>query len=306
MTISNSYDNYWKQQDSYDILSRIALYNRLLSRGFYKVKASRSKAEFTSILRRHDSGRTCYDKYSDEELVHRVNIVQPSRKASLLSDGTLFHAKRLRFIRLLEKNDDDSTIFHRFLDLPAELRNRVYEFYVEDFPRTLKLPTKPPLSRTCRLLCQEVLPIFYANLEFEIHLSQNALSSKKFSEDIETQMFLVHLSLADVACIRKLKLVINQAEGPYNRPNIPSLAETHISYHIELNFERSQMQVTMRDRYPALLEWWDWTTESCEHLTTSLLGLSNKLDTRQGRKVFRVQDIHGLRGVVEEVASRWY
>jgi hypothetical protein len=66
----------------------------------------------------------------------------------------------------------------RFLDLPAELRESIYEFSfssrrADDF-------NTPAISRTCRLLRKEALPLFYKTQRFALNLlTEDAVQSSK-------------------------------------------------------------------------------------------------------------------------------
>ncbi|TKA25879.1 hypothetical protein B0A50_05634 [Salinomyces thailandicus] len=60
--------------------------------------------------------------------------------------------------------EDKSARFPRFLDLPPELRNRIYHFALAPDPSTaLVRPAPPALSATSRQVRQETLPIFYGD-----------------------------------------------------------------------------------------------------------------------------------------------
>lgn len=61
-------------------------------------------------------------------------------KRDRYGDGRLDSDTRDRLLRALTKASHVGKQFHRFLDLPPELRTRVYEFYVAAFPENLLLP----------------------------------------------------------------------------------------------------------------------------------------------------------------------
>jgi hypothetical protein len=105
--------------------------------------------------------------------------------------------------------------FTNFVNLPAELRNLVYEFYVGDFgterypgdpPVTLGLtcPVHPPLSRVSRMLRHEVLPIFYGQCAFRLMLEWSTGSGRLHFTD-GALLFLHTLSSKNVACLRRLE-----------------------------------------------------------------------------------------------------
>ena len=198
-------------------------------------------------------------------------------------------------IGLLEKGDDDYT-FERFLDLPPELRVRVSEFYVAEFAETLKHPTRPPLARTCRLLRQEVSPIFYGNCEFEIHLKQDRRRPNKFAEDSMTRLFLLHLDAVDVASIRKLKVVVLRANPRF----IPTMA-TSIPFHIELERSAGQVKVEIEAGDRDRIRW--LTSQTQIRMANEILRQMEGLWIVNGRRQLTLHDIHALRGAVESKIS---
>lgn len=75
--------------------------------------------------------------------------------------------RRSAVIKILEAADEAAT-FPQFLELPPELRNRVYSMHFDTFP-VLEHPTTPPIARASRQLRQENLLLFYqsCNLYFQ-------------------------------------------------------------------------------------------------------------------------------------------
>lgn len=112
-------------------------------------------------------------------------------------------------IAKLDERDDTRT-FTKFLDLPAELRNCIYEFYMVDFPSTLRLPTTPPLARTNRKIREDVLPLFYSSHEFEIHFLTKPIygeNSRGCAKPMDIDYF-IEMSPPDLANIRRLKIIV--------------------------------------------------------------------------------------------------
>ena len=72
-----------------------------------------------------------------------------------------------RLTKALETADDNIT-FTKLFDLPAELRCRIYHFYVAAFPAELSSPSQPPLARTSTALRNEVLPILFDMTRFKL------------------------------------------------------------------------------------------------------------------------------------------
>ena len=61
----------------------------------------------------------------------------------------------------LEQADDEHNAFHRFLDLPPELRERVYTQFFNSYFDDDNPKCQPPISYASRTVRQEALPVFY-------------------------------------------------------------------------------------------------------------------------------------------------
>lgn len=80
---------------------------------------------------------------------------------------------------IMKRLEAISTSF-RFLDLPAELRNRIYGFYLAECgtvvikPYEKKTTGYPPITKVSRQTRSEVLPLFYASATFELSYTSKA------------------------------------------------------------------------------------------------------------------------------------
>lgn len=68
----------------------------------------------------------------------------------------------------LEKYDDEHNTFHRFPDLPPELRERIYTEYFNTYNEDDNPKCQPPISYTSRTVRREALPLFYECCLFSI------------------------------------------------------------------------------------------------------------------------------------------
>lgn len=76
-------------------------------------------------------------------------------------------ADRAACVKILEAADENQS-FPRFTELPPELRERIYKLYLAEMPEVLLFPAQPPLTRTCKLLRHEALPLFYQATAFKL------------------------------------------------------------------------------------------------------------------------------------------
>lgn len=212
--------------------------------------------------------------------------------------------RQIAILRL--RQADENQQFTRFLDLPAELRNRIYYFYDAHFDECLICPTKPPLARTCRQLNQELLPLFYSQHQFGIELKRirsNASLTRdarnQFRETVGTQLFLSTLSKTDVTRIRKLHIAVLDEK-------IGLFGATHGvagRIAIELGEGRHWRWRTWPEKGKFIAKWHRQRMKNIGgEIGESVI---NQVRHIGGRLVFSLQNIHDLRKAIgEAIGSR--
>lgn len=124
MGIYNGFDQYWQLERHYGV-KRSVLHEKVIGLGYKKVTSSRTAEELVELLHRHERGQVCYDRYTDQQLLHASQGTEWAIKAK--ADGTIPYTKRIRLINGLQKADTIGSSFTRFVDLPPELRIKVYQ-----------------------------------------------------------------------------------------------------------------------------------------------------------------------------------
>lgn len=119
-------------------------------------------------------GHLIYDAYPMADLLNFAS----NRKLDLGTSST-----KRRVVKVLERADDNAT-FHQFLELPAELRMRVYQLYYADISVPLTSPVEPPVTRASRQFRSEALPIFYATCTFAVHVVATSGMKPSFTEGV--------------------------------------------------------------------------------------------------------------------------
>ena len=183
MDVSDCFDDYWKLKH-YDS-HKLILHSLIQDLGYVRAKPTLPKERLSKIVQRRARGLLCYDRCTHDELktfIAARNIQLPkSRARAAMDPSSLVTAECVRMIKKLEA-EDEKLEFNKFLDLPPELRSRIYELYDAEFALRLKLPTTPPLGRTCRLVREELLPLFSANHTFYINLAQTSEDPVEYRE----------------------------------------------------------------------------------------------------------------------------
>jgi len=142
-------DNEYWQLENYIDTNANGL-KRLLAPKGYAVDGSMTKPELVLLKQRDDCNLINYDKCTEIEL----------RQFATARHIRLGQANdRKAIVKLLIARDHFGT-FKKFQHLPAELRNRIYVFYISGMPEVLTRPSLPPLAQTCKLLRDEVRPVF--------------------------------------------------------------------------------------------------------------------------------------------------
>jgi hypothetical protein len=149
---------YWALPD-YSYHTKAVLLE-ILDEHHYEVKKSSDKAELLFHIKRAKRYMVCYLKCSTAELHQFVkdrNLI-PSLPLSL---------SRTSLSKVLTTADEDLQL-SRILDLPAELRKEIYEYYVDFFEDELTTRCPPPLAQLSKQLKAEVLPIFHRRCVFRL------------------------------------------------------------------------------------------------------------------------------------------
>ncbi|KAK4922741.1 hypothetical protein LTR49_009929 [Elasticomyces elasticus] len=85
---------------------------------------------------------------------------------------------------------DHAPRFHRFLELPPELRTQIFEYYIAPFTLGgLHAPTMPPATRICRQLRHDILPLFFTNCTFDIHFLQTYGRTLRWDDPYSSNLY---------------------------------------------------------------------------------------------------------------------
>lgn len=198
--IPDGLDAYWRI-DSYRNATSRALTNQLRIIG-YDVHPRATKESLIRRCQRVDKGLLCYDPHCNHEL---WGFIQ-ARGLQVESSEATDHA---RLVQILEDGDSKRP-FHMFMDLPAELRANIYEYYICDFPEELHEPTQPPLARTNQQIRKEFLPVFYANHEILLKMTFDAEKKYDLRWDKGTDYFVKSLEPSSLAMLRKINITVRE------------------------------------------------------------------------------------------------
>lgn len=204
-------NRYWKlgfytDKTALELKSHLAAYD-------YKCPKNASKAELLDAVGRCQRGLLSYEKCSVDELLGFCL----ARKLSLPSERMTVP----RLARILEDADDEvDATFPRFMELPPELRNMIYELHFRDYDEISTEYCPPPITEVSRIGA-ESLPLFYKNVSFTWDLSLDTnfcIYAHTFTGDSHS---LTRMPAADLARIKNLKLhwtrVSHGARGLTNR-----------------------------------------------------------------------------------------
>lgn len=118
------------------------------------------------------SGHWCY-RCSNKELRELISIRKKEQQSTNRKDLEVYkmYLKRKSkwdLIKTLERLNSCRP-FHRFFDLPSELRNAIYELYIDSYGKpSVIAPITPPLALASKRAKRESLQIFYAICTFDI------------------------------------------------------------------------------------------------------------------------------------------
>lgn len=186
----------------------------------YRYSKGATKAVLIDAAGRCQRGLLSYERYDITELrtFRQVRNISPRSRPKTAP----------QLARLLEKADDEAT-FPRFLELPPELRNRVYEFHFRDYDEISTRHRQPPLTMV-PLIRAEALPVFYKSVTFtwDSSLDTNfCINKHKFTGDSHN---LLMMPVHNLAKIKNFKVhwtqVSRGSRGVTNR---------HVEYSVHLS-----------------------------------------------------------------------
>ncbi|EME83920.1 uncharacterized protein MYCFIDRAFT_195118 [Pseudocercospora fijiensis CIRAD86] len=157
---SASKDSFWKFIERFEG-GNAGLYRRQAREAGYDLAQSAKGDQVRKCLARMQRGLLCYETCSTPELEKFLEARNIHQHPEKLSRGGM--------IKRLMSADDDRD-FPRFMDLPPELRNSVYEFVMDEYAKTLITPAQPPFALVSRQVRDEALSTFYACCSFQIDL----------------------------------------------------------------------------------------------------------------------------------------
>lgn len=121
-----------------------------------------------------------------------------------------------RGFKVRQKTQDSHRSFTLLFDLPAEIRERIYEFCCDNDRKILeehfisaKPPPEPAIVCASRQLRKEALPVFYRHYRFPITFGSGALINKGClppSQEWRAARWYHRLDPAKLAMIRRLEL----------------------------------------------------------------------------------------------------
>ena len=208
----DQHDDYWKLDLHYNLTAKEM--RALLEERHYNVGTLMDKGRLKEHLRRTDLGLPSYYDLT----IDGLRALLALRKVSSDHGTSYGFTMKRRLVKWLEEADLHPD-FNRFLGLPPELRNKVYGYYYAGLRQPIYAPSQPPLSRICRQIRKESLPMFYAVCEFEFRLQRYTQLSKWSTTTADTVwrlticdrmlLFLHSTPPENLAAIRNLRVVVD-------------------------------------------------------------------------------------------------
>lgn len=207
-------DRYWRLPN-YALSNQVSEIRHHLK--FHNYPHTLPSSAFPSLLQNLARSLPGYEKCKTAEL--RLFALQ--RRLTTIVD--IPNANRQDLAKAL-RLADQTPQFHRFLELPPELRTAIYTFYCAGFAdEPLTLPTYPPLARVNRQLREEVLPVFYSECTFAVGLTTGIHSDLQLASAAgavggiphvlrmqrETTLFLKSLSAEHLGHIQRFEITFD-------------------------------------------------------------------------------------------------
>jgi len=229
--------SYWKLSVG-DLLNKEDLRAKLYWNNFHALKTTKL-ARLRILYVRSQRGMRSYEGMSRKELENEV-----AQRRILLPDPcvTMGDLKEE-----LEQYDDEHNTFHRFLDLPPELRQRIYTEYFNTYDEDDNPKCQPPISYASRIVRREALPLLYECCAFALRTDHVHLPFDKPITDVlspRSAAFIKSLSAPSLGYIRHLRLDFFgcdiRLKLDAHDQNDPVSIETPYVVHLECNSDQAQ------------------------------------------------------------------
>ncbi|KAK3075159.1 hypothetical protein LTR53_001770 [Teratosphaeriaceae sp. CCFEE 6253] len=199
------HDDYWKLDVSQGSIKDV---RAMLESRHYHVGSIRDGERLEKCYRRVQLGLLSYHMRSNDEL----RALVAGRKLDVSGYIDKYRqGQRFDLLRILDEADLAPS-FHRFLELPPELRNQIYGYYYGACRKKVLAPSQPPLTLTCSLIRRETLPMFYATFVFKVQLYRGVYHAGRHEKlnMCDRQLLFWHSTLPEhIAAIKSLIVTVH-------------------------------------------------------------------------------------------------
>lgn len=317
---------YWKLEEHCPYSSKIALHKRARALGCTGQAKDWTVHSLSGWLRRRELQLLDYDRCSSKELATFIRDRQipifPVTAHEHANEANTQWPIRRRAIKALE-DADHALSFHRFLDLPSELRNLVYELHFQDFPHALEVPAKPPIARTSQFVQRESLPLLYSNHEIILPFKMvenrtrgdrwdyerssvprvsNHYSIKCVIETAHTALFLQYMRPEHFQYLRNITL----RTGTENDMDVEDEDELQeVIIRITLGKAAGSYRVKVEDHDPDFADDAEWTGQYESILKAEVEAVLDSVAARGGILRLTANDIHSMRPAIVRAYKRF-
>lgn len=245
-------------------------------------------------------------------------------------------SNKVHLIETLEKADDERT-FHKFLDLPAELRVRIYDYHLDTFrnlidsklppapfdfraywdksssvaraqrevDRTHDLPLgmpQPSITKVCQLVRQESLPRFYLVHRMRIEFD-NKRQWVRWGTAAHPTLHSDYMSQLARSITNHPKL-LSEYKKFLVRANLTATnGMTQVEAHLEIDLPPRKGAIVSRQKY-------DTTGRAVGSFEIPIEDMKTQVDTLMGKIAkreeleLRLEDLQALRVIFDNGARR--
>lgn len=231
-----------------------------------------------------------YHNCSNDELRRLIE----ARKIGLSPFG-LKLSKR-KFVYILQ-SEDQKPKFHRFHELPPELRNRIYEYHFASFYQPICAPSQPPITKVSSLPRKETLQLFHHSCVFEVRLRlrmERGRGSKSYGQlrlslsDREL-LFIRCTEAENLGCIQRLNIVA--------RPGSPESAKVYL--HSDQGKVASVVSTSFAPGTEATYQ--ARTPKRARRADVEIRQFLDEVANREGRRGLQLDDVLMIRTALEKI-----
>jgi hypothetical protein len=226
------------------------------------------------------------------KLMSYEDLDLPKLKICIARRGLSFPPEKdtLSSLKAMLEHVDEKATFHRFCDLPSELRLQIYTHHFKSFAGTsAKIVSQPPITGVSRQIREESLPVFYGCCNFEVSITSFEDLSGHLLHSGRPSRLLQRTTSEQFGWIRNINVDFN-------------ISASRVWLELDLCNKRNPVKISRTSSVYFRV----FTPECVNDLTSELDSLVRAIAAPQRASKLQKSDLDQLRGKARAIINQHY